>query len=333
MKYQPVKGVMLRASYGTAFLPPTYSQLAPPVTSTTFSTITDPRRGNASTSILTITGGNPNLKPQSSNDTSVGLVLEPERIKGLRIDVEWYRIRERDVIGSLSAQVVVNNESEFPDRVLRAPVAAGDTYGVGTITAVNTTSLNLTELISQGMDVSVNYRRETPAWGTFDFNATGTQNQHYKRQLTLKSPFQDLASWVHEGGPIRFKGNGTLTWEYGRWTTSWSAEYYYLFRVNGTPGDPTGSTSPTVYLEQGASEVPAEWYHTVTVNYRFPTPKGKTHGSGGIAGLLEGVDVTFGVKNVFNHTPPFDASFGEDFYAPFGDIRLRDYWVSVRKRF
>ncbi len=40
-----------------------------------------------------------------------------------------------------------------------------------------------------------------------------------------------------------------------------------------------------------------------------------------------------GIKNVFNTLPPFDAGFAPYYYSPYGDPRLRDLWVSVKKEF
>ncbi len=50
--------------------------------------------------------------------------------------------------------------------------------------------------------------------------------------------------------------------------------------------------------------------------------------------VLSGLSIQAGVKNIFGKLPPFDAYYvNNGFYSPFGDARLRDFWVSVAKAF
>jgi len=56
--------------YGEGFVPPTYAQLAPPTPATSLLNISDPRRGNMITPVLTTFGGNPDLQPETSDTLS-----------------------------------------------------------------------------------------------------------------------------------------------------------------------------------------------------------------------------------------------------------------------
>jgi hypothetical protein len=54
--------------------------------------------------------------------------------------------------------------------------------------------------------------------------------------------------------------------------------------------------------------------------------------------LLNGLTVQIGVRNVFASEAPMDVAYstisGNFYYrSPFGDPRLRSYWISLRKRF
>src|SRR6202044_280233 len=78
LKYKPIDDVIIRASHGTAFLPPTPNQLLVNPTITAFGdTITDPKTG-ATYQVNTISGGNASLRPQSSKNWDLGLVYEPQ---------------------------------------------------------------------------------------------------------------------------------------------------------------------------------------------------------------------------------------------------------------
>ena len=77
LKYQPVKELTLRASRATAFLPPTPAQLIKdPLPGTFAQPVNDPVTGTRP-SVVTIGGGNPDLKPQNSKSLNVGVIWEP----------------------------------------------------------------------------------------------------------------------------------------------------------------------------------------------------------------------------------------------------------------
>ena len=50
-------------------------------------------------------------------------------------------------------------------------------------------------------------------------------------------------------------------------------------------------------------------------------------------GILSGLTIQLSIKNVFNTSPPFDAYFAPFYYSPYGDVRLRDYFLGVKKQF
>jgi outer membrane receptor protein involved in Fe transport len=50
--------------------------------------------------------------------------------------------------------------------------------------------------------------------------------------------------------------------------------------------------------------------------------------------LLDGVSMQFGVRNVFDKVPPLDAYYNGNYYmSPYGDVRLRSYWLNARLNF
>src|SRR5262249_51232141 len=154
-------------------------------------------------------GGNPNLKPENSDNVGAGLILQPERFKGARLSLDYYRIRKTDNIATLTPQVLLANESEFPGRVIRDAPVANDPYSVGKITLIDVTSINLARAETQGLDLSLSYRAETAEHGTFDFMLLGTKIISFKQQSTLGAPFIER---VNNGGPtpLRYRANATV---------------------------------------------------------------------------------------------------------------------------
>lgn len=321
LKYQPLTGWILRASYARAFLPPTAFELMPnPTLSCGFpcDTITDPRNGQTY-GVDDTFGGNPNLQPQTSRSWNLGAVWEPqqEALKGLRMDLEYYKITQPNYIYSPSPQEVVDH---YPSRVTRDPTT-------GLITVVDLSPVNAIEYRTNGWDLGIDYRTPT-SFGVFALHAMGTMIEHDKRQLVIGGPFDEYAGYPGDGGEAKIKANTTITWEYRRWLLGWTTTYFGHYGQAGSPGSP--SSRPDLIAAQGSTTIPSQAYHEIFGQYTFDTTAA---GSGVGRGLLSNLTVKFGVRNLFNRLPPFDAEFGPYFYSAYGDARLRDYRVSVTKGF
>jgi len=322
LKYKPVEDLTFRVSYATAFLPPTFSQLLPnPSLSRTTLTIVDPQNGETYP-VNYIQGGNPNLEPQTAKDWDIGLIFEPqaEILKGLRMDLEYYRIKQPNYITTPSPQLVVDNPA-YASRVTRDPAT-------GRISVVDISYVNAEEYKSSGWDLTLDYRKPTTI-GTFDLHAVGTVIAHDERQYTIGGPFLDYVGYPSEGGEGKIKANATLTWDYRQWTVGWAATYFGNYKQFASPGSPYDiqyyqGTYTTYTDAQGGYAVPSQTYHDVFGSYSF----GKTS-----VGLLSDLKFQFGIKNVFNKLPPLDAYYFPYYYSPYGNPRLRDYRLGISKSF
>ncbi|MBL9217612.1 MAG: TonB-dependent receptor [Opitutaceae bacterium] len=331
LTYHPVSSLLLRASYSQGFVPPNYSQLAPSVQAPGLLNISDPRRGNMITPVLTAFGGNPDLQPETSDTISAGVVFEPESgsLKGLRLGVDYVYIKKENNISNLSAQFIVENEAFYPGRVTRGPVPVGDPFGVGPITLVDTGAVNLLRTFSESVDVSLRWRKSTNRLGNFDFNALATFGLSFIRQNTIGSPASDYLGYG--SFPLKFTGNATLVWDYRRYSVGWSSRYVPRLHVIGPPviaflGSRQG---------QGGEWVPSQTYHDLFFSYRFPLvtqESGERRSWLKRSRLLSGLEVQIAVYNVFRHKPPLDNTtltiYG---YSTYGDLRLRDIRLSIKK--
>ncbi len=326
-KYQPVDQVIVRASWATAFLPPTPAQLQKnPEPSASFTNVTDPVRGTRY-GVRTVGGGNPALLPQNSESFNGGIIWQPVagRFEGVRLGLEWYRVTQFDKIGALTAQQIVNAETAYPDRVTRD--------AAGLITVVDISMLNLFKYQTEGWDLSGDYRRRT-SWGDFTLRFTGTLIRYEKRQLVKNGPLLDYAGHLADGGPLKRKATAELTWERNEWTLGWNARYIGSYMQVNAPGGPSEvQFGPYDYylVAQGGNSIPAQTFHDVFAGYTFRERKSGTTGFAAVrAGLFADLVVQLGVKNVFDMLPAYDAYSK---YSPYADTRLRSYWVSLRKSF
>ena len=118
-----------------------------------------------------ITGGNPNLSPESSDTFTVGAVFTPEFPGGLTASVDYFDITIDDAIGALSAPVILDNcletgSAQFCDLIVRD--AAGSLIGGGQGTGFITTNVNIASNQVRGFDFQLDYG--------FDFGDLGLGN-------------------------------------------------------------------------------------------------------------------------------------------------------------
>lgn len=332
-RYLPVQDIIFRTSYAEAFKAPTYAQLVPnKVPATTLTGISDPKTGG-NYSVQTISGGNPATQPQTSKNYDIGMIYEPHAgpLAGLRVDLEYYTLKQQNVITAPTAQFILNNENIYGDRVTRAA-------GSNLVTQIDISTINLFKYETSGFDVTLGYRRTTPL-GTFNLSAQGTVVEHLRKQVSPTIPLLEYVGYVSSGGPVKTKGNVTLTWEKGRLMGGWTVRYFDSYKQQGTPGDPfyQGNASTpltTKYtLAQGGLTVPSQITHDVFAAYNFDYQTSRGRRETALQQAVNGLSLQVGVKNVFNTRPAFDAYYVPYFYSPFGNVDLRTYWVSVKKAF
>ena len=337
LKWNPIKTVAIRASYAAGFVPPTPSQLiintaAVPTTSALFF---DPKTNSSYTFNTLALGGNPDLKPQTSKSYNLGVIWTPDSslLQGLRVNLEFYKIREFNLIQSIGIQQIINTPS-LQNQVIRDP-------NTGLITEVMTQPHNVTQEYTDGWDASIDYRRPTPI-GIFNLHTSATLIEHLKQPPAPGDPLVEYVGYVNEAGVNKFKANGTLTWLVGQhWTFGWNTLFYDSYKQQGAPGDPeyggaTTYTPITTYLlAQGSNMIPSQMYHNVFASYRFAESASLWH-------ALQHTTIQVGVNDVFNTPPPFDAfqgtptgtaGIGIFYYSNYGNPLLRNYVIKIKKEF
>jgi outer membrane receptor protein involved in Fe transport len=335
LKYQPVKEVTLRASRATAFLPPTPTQLLENPTPTLNRSVNDPNfPGTTTTGVTFVTGGNPNVAPQSSRSLNLGLIWEPTAswLRGWRFNAEYYKIQQYDAITTPSAQLIVSNPATFPGRVTRD--------ATGQITQVDTTQVNLYYRETEGWDLSADYNVATRA-GRFSFRAVQSIILHLKNQIALGAPLTDAVGYNEtENGAPKYKANASLNWEWRQLTVGWTTRYSGSYGVFGSAGSPlsvqntNGAAFDASYtVVAGSATIPSQTYHDLFLSYRFDRDRSEA-GTRLADRLLKGVSVQLNIRNVFDKVAPLDP-FYYLYMSPYGGgaSGAASYMLSVRKKF
>jgi iron complex outermembrane recepter protein len=241
--WAPVSDLTLRGSFGTSFRAPTVCDSNPLCTpaflqSSTGSTAFYNLRNS---NIVTIVGGNTNVKPETATTWSLGMDYKPSFAPNLSISLNYFNIDYKNVIytpgqsaaaltnGAYSQFVIANpTQAQVQSYITSQPFYAGlgSLPGCATLTNANTsayscvgaillgTRANAGEEKMQGLDFSVNYRLET-AIGRFRAGVSGTYLFNYDVALVPGVPFvhsvnQLNATDVALGDPMRFRARAQL---------------------------------------------------------------------------------------------------------------------------
>ena len=327
IRYRPLRDLMMRVSYGTGFLPPTVSELIPnaapfPLGASVFGLfgVTDPLRNNevlgTAGAVSVLQGGNQGLRPEESKSWSVGIVLEPRSIAGLRLSIDWTKIEKRNAIAGVpfEEQLVSLLTRIAPERITREAT----TSGFGPITALDLTNLNFAKAETEAYDYSAEYVFPNSSTGNWTVALSATELRHSRSQATANSPFVENAGVLNVlFGNIKWRSTAGLKWAYRDLDVAWTSRYYGSYYL---------TTDHEVLPGQGAARVESQLYHDVSIGYHV---RGAQRYS-----ILAGSVVQIGVTNIFNDRPPFDArAVNQNYYSDVGDPRLGAYYVSIRGSF
>ena len=158
LTYSPISDITFRVTRSRDIRAPNLAELFQSGQSSTTS-ILDPFNGNASTTTFQVTSGNINLNPERADTLGVGVVLEPSFLPGFAMSADYYNIKIKDAISTITAATVVNQcflgNTQFCSQITR--------NASNVITSVAVLPVNVATQISRGLDFEASYRR--PAFG------------------------------------------------------------------------------------------------------------------------------------------------------------------------
>jgi iron complex outermembrane recepter protein len=244
LRYQPVSWAVLRASAGTGFRAPSLTDLyASQATSVTSNGTRDPikcptfdaNNPACSFQFTTVTGGNPNLKPEKSTTYTFGVGLEP--VKGLTVDLDsfWIYLKNSITVGGLSYAVILQNAqtaTQFASLINRN--ANGD------IVSISQTNANLFKDNVSGLDTDLKYNLDFDDFGRLQLRGTGTYYYKFASQNPNGSWTGQLDRGLTNAGGIIPRWKDVLTAAYTLKDFSGSVTNNYQKSYNDVPGNISG---------------------------------------------------------------------------------------------
>ena len=280
IRWQPVRQVLFRGSWGTGFRAPSLTNIFSPVTLGVGGIYDDPLRcpttGNSTdcgAQYSQTNGGNKNLLPEKSVSKTFGFQLEPT--DSVHFGVDYFDTFVRNTIGTISEDTIFADPVKYAYLITRGPVQAAYPNLPGPIISINQQLTNTNNLHVTGLDFDVKIRIPMPI-GRLTAAVNGTYLTKYDFQNTDLSYSNGLADASAEGAVIaRYRHVASLGYDYG----PWFGQVIHNFQ-----------SAYNDYLNSSGVGRRAGVYETFDLQATYTG--------------FKGIGVTIGVKNVADRDPP-----------------------------
>lgn len=314
LRWQPYKALLLRASAGTGFRAPSLSDLKrPTIYGSAAGFLTDPQCVKQEGSIDLCTDqwpverrSNPNLKPEKSQQFTLGAVFELD--KRTNVSVDYWNIQKKDVISTLGEQVITENPAAYNGKYIQRDED-------GFISNILLMKENQGRLKTSGIDLAGEWRSERGAWGRIGASLSGTWVMRYDRQFGPQEPYRsNLGVFLNDQVIQKWRHRVSFDWDQGPYTLTLANQYSSGYTDQNTTYDP--------YTDKLLAPNRVKAYSLWDLT-----------GSWAISKQLK---LRAGVLNLLNTDPPFSnqAYFFLAAYDPsYTDPRGRNAFVSLNYSF
>ncbi|WP_317931199.1 TonB-dependent receptor [Halioxenophilus sp. WMMB6] len=305
LKYRPIESLLLRSSFGRGFRAPSLDELNVEGLQSQLS-LTDPCANEENvgvlpgclqladinrTQFLTIYTGDADLQPETSENTTAGVVWTPTELPGLRATLDWFYIDQKNIIDTNPQAILDENAASgrFADLVVRGPD--------GNIMRILAPAINLGTRQVTGLDFTLQYLFDLYAYGNFALSANGVNLMKYEQQADSSSAVVDYAGSftdsASEGpGPLpKWKASIGVEWTKANWQLNYSLNYIDSMTETYRADDSLAEREINSWLT-----------HNLQLNYQYS----------------KNLRLTLGIDNLFDEPPPFVASSLTDNFDGFG---------------
>ena len=320
-KFRPVDWLMFRASYNTGFRVPAFNQI---FNGTTLSpnpgnTLTDPTTCPAGGTVNvtpgcavinpdSFSGGNLELRPEESEQYSLGVVFQPSA--RLSASVDFWSIAVDDVIGAFTLSELLQRQT--------APFATQQLIrnAAGTIVLADLRATNTGSRRTQGIEVALRAGFDA-AGGVLSAGLDGTYLVRKKVKL-----FQPQA-FFSELGVFSLTGDLGLRWKHSAFVTYSNEDFTFSFSQ--------------IYRDGYANQaLPAS---RTRPNFNDRVKPYIIYNTSFSVDIAKQLRLTAGVKNIFNTDPPFAITYdsntgaGSSWEPRVADPRGRSFTMTAEVKF
>jgi iron complex outermembrane recepter protein len=232
---------------------------------------------------VSMVGGNPMLKAETARTTTIGVVFEPPRVKGLVLSADYWHIAIHNAIETLGVPTIFANcyDREVPaycEQIHRDPVTHR-------ISSIDQFLQNVTRTTTSGVDLALWYDTKLVELGRIHTRLEAQYLLSYdldtSRQVIHGVGFYDLGVYP------RYKANLSSNWTHPR-----GASGGFTLRYVGKYQEcAANNCNSDRNLAEESRDVDRYFKLDIFGGYDFRSRAGKT-------------TVQVGINNLFNATPP-----------------------------
>lgn len=319
LTYDIFTGFRLRGTRSRDIRAPSLNDLFAPSSQFVNAYLDRTQPGSPQVPNITISGGNPNLKPEIADTLTAGGIYSPAWLPGFSLSIDWFKIDIKDAITAVGAQVIIDLCYGF-NRPRNAAACDSIQQAPGATNLVNatifTSGINAQNVKAEGIDYEASYRTDLDRISSSLPGAINLRllvSQRLRDETNL--PGDTIVPTLGTIGSLKWRGLLTSTYSVGPSRTTLTTRYL-------------GSGKITNQRETSATGIPAQYNHVDPVFY-FEIAENYDVKIAGSTVTLFGV-----VENLFDRNPEPVPSSGTSFgTSPIYDLLGRSYRLGFRFKF
>jgi outer membrane receptor protein involved in Fe transport len=251
---------------------------------------------NPAAQVNTSLGGNINLTPEIADTYTAGFVFNPHFVPGLVLSIDYYDIKIKNTIESLTSNTVVSDCGTTGLASLCSLIHRG--AGTGSLwfnntNYINTDEVNIGQISTRGIDLASHYRIDMGDMGKIGLSLSGSRTLDFMTQPVPTGGSYDCVGYFGTtcGAP-------TPAWRHvlnTDWAAPWlgldlTVRWRYIGPVSTDRQSQDPQLSQTYY--GGSSHIGG--YSYIDMSASIPLPGG--------------VNIRLGVNNITDKAPPIVAN-------------------------
>jgi iron complex outermembrane recepter protein len=242
-------------------------------------------------------GGNPKLKPETSDTYSAGFVLQPHWVPSLVVSIDYFNIKIKNTIGPIGGDTILQSciATGLPVYCSAIQRDPNGSLWKSTSGFINDVRVNFGSVSTSGIDIKGDYRLPLQSFGSLTFSLEGTKLINLNTQPLTNGP-----SYNCEGLFGVVCGAPNPGWRHvlnTTWSTPWDAlDIVVRWRYLGSAESELLTSYPALTGKAlpDTAHIPA--YNYIDLSAMF--------------NLYKGIRLQLGVNNIADKDPPIISSSG-----------------------
>jgi outer membrane receptor protein involved in Fe transport len=276
-------------------------------------------------------GGNPDLRPERADSYTLGLTLQPSALPAFSGSIDYYRIKLKDAVGPLDAQIIMRNcldtgDPTYCSQLKRQPLTG--TLNGASVTGggyIVQTNVNIGSSLLEGIDLQGVYKFGLGEYGSLRLLLNGA---YQLSNTTTPVPGGGTYDCAGLFGPTcqtvnpRWRHTARASWDFRpEWSFTATWRFFGGVKLDNNDSNPLLLESALGGIATFRAKMPAVSYLDLAASWK-PAKQLQVRG---------------GVSNVFDRDPPL-ASFeivsgGAPNYYEYYDGLGRQLFLAVTAKF